>query len=83
MTPAVPHHRPADGGAGLARRGFVRHAGQGFQIAAVGRGRDLRPAPQLAHAPLQGPPGFLPARVALLGAIDAEVLGFVDGGFNT
>ena len=27
MTPAVPHHRPADGGAGLARRGFVRHAG--------------------------------------------------------
>ena len=82
MAASVLDHSAADAGADFAHRGFLRHTGQGFQITPVGRRRDLRAPPQLAHAALQGAPGFFPAGIALLGAIDAEVFGFVDRGFN-
>jgi hypothetical protein len=48
----------------------------------VGRRRDLRPSPEFAHASLHRSPGFFPARLALFGAIDFELFGLVDGGFD-
>ncbi len=82
MAAPAPHCGAADAGAGLAHRGFLRHAGQGLEIPPVGRRRDCRSPPQLAHAVLQRAPGLLPAGIALIGAIDFERLGFVDGGFD-
>src|SRR5216684_6747388 len=42
MATSIFEHGAADARTGLARRGFVRHAGQRFQIPPVGRGRYLR-----------------------------------------
>ena len=82
MAASIFDHGAADARAGFAGRGFVRHAGQRFQIPPVGCRRYLRPPPQLAHAALQGPPRFFPARLALFGAIDLELFGLVDRGFD-
>ena len=82
MTSFAFDHSPANAGAGLAHRGFVCHAGQSLEITPVGGRRHFGPPPQLAHAALHRSPRLFSAGVALFGAVDFELFGFVDGRFD-
>ena len=63
----------------LFQRGRFIDAGESIQVALSCLARDFGSAMQISNATPHLPPSQFPFRVALLGAVDAEVAAVVDG----